>query len=217
MKLLLTSNGFSNQSISKALFELVGKNPKDTALTFIPTASNVETGDKDWFINDLLNIQKQGFKSVNMTDISAVSEDIWRPQMEEADVLFFEGGNAYHLMNWMNRSGLIKLLPEFLKTKAYVGVSAGSMVTAPDLDLRLSQIIYGKYAEKESMPGLGLVDFYVLPHLNSPYFEVRKEGLLKEAMKGITRKTYALDDMSALKVIDGKVEVITEGEYLEYN
>src|SRR3989344_7106947 len=114
MKLLLTSGGITNNSIAQALFDLVGKKPEDTTLVFIPTASNIETGDKDWLINDLINLKKQNFKSINITDISAVPESIWRPQMEEADVLFFEGGNSYHLMEWINKSGLTKILPELL-------------------------------------------------------------------------------------------------------
>ena len=186
-------------------------------MAFIPTASNVETGDKDWLINDLINIKKQNFKSIAITDISAVSEDIWRPQLEEADVLFFEGGNTYHLMRWINQSGLIKILPDLLKTKVYVGLSAGSMVTAPDLDLRLSQVIYGEDMEEEAMDGLNLVGFYFLPHLNSPYFPARMEENLHEAMKEITRKTYMLDDQSALKVVDGTVQVLGGGKYLEFN
>ena len=46
MKLLLTSAGIKNKTIAKALFELVGKKPADISLVFIPTASNVEKGDK---------------------------------------------------------------------------------------------------------------------------------------------------------------------------
>lgn len=42
MKLLLTSGGIKNKSIAEDLFDMVGKNPKDTSLVFIPTASNVE-------------------------------------------------------------------------------------------------------------------------------------------------------------------------------
>lgn len=217
MKLLLTSNGFSNSTISKAFWDMVGKKPEDTSLVFIPTASNVEPGDKDWFINDLVNIRKQSFKSVAITDISAVPESVWRPQLEEADVLFFEGGNTYHLMRWINESGLIKILPEMLKTKVYVGLSAGSMVTGPDLTLRLSKLIYGEDAEKDTMAGLGLVDFYFLPHLNSPHFPARMEENLKELTKEISRKTYALDDNMALKVVDGIVETVGEGKYLEFN
>mgnify|MGYP001590400733 FL=1 len=217
MKLLLTSGGLTNNSIEKALFELVGKKSEETTLVFIPTASNVEMEDKDWFINDLINIRKQNSKSVRITDISAVSEDIWRPQMEEADILFFEGGNTYHLMRWINKSGLIKILPDLLKTKVYVGLSAGSMVTNPDLALRLSQIIYRDDMEEKPMGGLNYVDFYFLPHLNSPDFPNRMEEKIKEVAKTLSKKIYALDDQSALKVVNGKVEIITEGKYLELN
>jgi len=217
MKLLLTSNGFSNKAIAEVLFDLVGKKPEETSLVFIPTASNIEIGNKDWFINDLINIKKQHFQSVAIVDISAVSEDMWRPQFEKADILFFEGGNTYHLMRWINRSGLVKLLPEMLKTKIYVGLSAGSMITGPDLNLRLSQIIYGDRAEKDSINGLGLVDFYFLSHLNNPSFAQMVKENLEKAMEGMARKTYCLDDRSALKVIDGKVEHVGGGKYLEFN
>ena len=137
--------------------------------------------------------------------------------MEEADILFFGGGNTYHLMKWINKSGLIRILPNLLKTKVYGGISAGSMVTSPDLALRLSQIIYGDDMKEELMDGLNFVDFYFLPHLNSPYFPNRMEEKIKEVAKTLPKKIYSLDDQSALKVIDGKVEVITEGKYLEFN
>src|SRR3989344_3305801 len=218
MKLLLTSGGITNKSIAKALFELVGKKPKDTSLVFIPTASNVEKGDKDWLINDLINIHKQGFKQVAIADISAVSEEIWRPQLEEADVLFFEGGNEFHLMEWINKSGLIKLLPELLKTRVYVGLSAGSMVTSKDMALEIYKLVYEEMPGiKKDMAGLAFVDFYFMPHLNSEYFKKLRGKNIREAIKGITDKVYALDDQSALKVVDGKIEVISEGKYLEFN
>lgn len=218
MKLLLTSAGITNKSIAKALVDLVGKKPEDISLVFIPTASNVEKGDKSWLINDLINLKKQNFKSISITDISAVDEKIWRPQLEEADVLFFEGGNTYHLMHWINKSGLISLLPELLKNKVYVGVSAGSIVTNKDWALTISHILYEEdLDETEEMPGLNFVGFYFLPHLDSPYFKLRREDLVKEVTKGITDKIYILDDNSALKVVDGKVEVVSEGKWFVIN
>lgn len=217
MKLLLTSGGFTNKSISDALFVMVGKKPEDTTLCFVPTASNVEVDDKGWFIDDLVNIKKQNFREILITDISAVPEDVWRPQMEKADILWFEGGNTYHLMRWINKSGLAKILPDLLKNRVYVGVSAGSMVTSPDLALRMNQAIYGGDTEEEQMDGLNLVDFYFLPHLYSPYFPERMEENAKKVAKDVSRKIYFLDDQSALKVVDGRVDVITEGKYLEFN
>lgn len=218
MKLLLTSGGITNKSIADALFDLVGKKPEDTSLVFIPTASNVEVGDKEWFIDDLINLKKQNFKSIDIADISAVEERIWGPKFEEADVLFFEGGNTYHLMEWINKSGLVKLLPEMLKTKVYVGLSAGSMVTNPDLALKISQIVYEEDFDKtEDMKGLGFVDFYFLPHLNSEHFKKLREDNIREVARGMRKMVYALDDNSALKITDGKVEVISEGKWFVIN
>lgn len=218
MKLLLTSAGLTNNSISKALFDLVGKEPSDTTVAFIPTASNVETGDKSWLINDLNNLKKQNFKAIHIVDISAVGETVWKPQLESADVLFFEGGNTFHLMRWMDRSGLSKILPELLKTRVYVGVSAGSMITSKDLALKLSQDLYGEdLKESENLNGLNFVDLYILPHLNSKYFTNVRIDSIKESVKGMTEKIYALDDQSALKIIDGKVEIVSEREHLIFN
>lgn len=218
MKLLLTSGGLTNTSISAALFDLVGKAPSETKIVFIPTAANLEVGDKEWFIDDLVNIQKQGFEEIDIADISAVDESVWRPKLERADVLFFEGGNTYHLMEWINRSGLVSLLPELLKTRVWVGVSAGSMVTNKDLALKLSQLLYGEDLERtELMPALNFVDFYFLPHLNSPYFNLRRRDIVENAAQGMTEKIYALDDQSALKVVDGTVDVVSEGEWFVLN
>ena len=188
MKLLLTSGGLTNKSIANTLFDLVGKKPEDTSLIFIPTAANVETEDKGWLINDFANVKNQNFKSVFITDIAAVSENIWKPQMAAADILLFGGGNTYYLMEWINKSGLAKILPEFLKAKVYVGISAGSMVTNPDLDIRLDKMIYEDDVEGESMTGLNFVDFYFLPHLNSPHFSKRMEDNIRKAAEKYTRK-----------------------------
>lgn len=218
MKLLLTSSGLTNSSIAKALFDLVGKKPEETTLVFIPTASNIETGDKSWLINDLVNLKKQNFQSIEIVDISAVDEKIWKPSLERADVLFFEGGNTYHLMRWLNKSGLTEMLPGLLKDKVYVGVSAGSMVTNPDLNLKLSQIIYEEdMLETEELSGLNLVDFYFLPHLNSEWFKKMRRENIEKLGRQIKRTIYTLDDNSALKIINNQVEVISEGEWFVIN
>ena len=195
MKLLLTSGGLMNDSIANALFELVGKKPENTKVVFIPTASNVEIGDKGWLINDLVNLQKHNFKEIDIADISAVEESVWKPKLEKADVLFFEGGNTYHLMEWINKSGLINILPELLKTRVYVGVSAGSMATNKDLVLKISQIVYGEDLDRtEAMKGLNYVDFYFLPHLNSEYFKNLRKDSIEKAVKGMSGTIYAMDD-----------------------
>ncbi len=65
----------------------------------------------------------------------------------------------------------------------------------------------------DDMAGLNFVDFCFLPHLNSGYFEKLREPGIREAVKEMGQKVYALDDESALKVVDGKVEVVSEGKW----
>ncbi|HEY0907921.1 MAG TPA: Type 1 glutamine amidotransferase-like domain-containing protein [Candidatus Paceibacterota bacterium] len=219
MKLLLTSAGLSNSSIAKALIELVGKPASATKIAFIPTAMNVDGGHKGWFIKDLINIDKQNFASVDIVDISSLSRTIWEPRLRDADVLFFSGGNTTHLMRWIIESGLNELLPEWMKTKVWAGISAGSMVTNPNLSFSSgdNKIYYAEVPGYKSEKALGFVDFYVRPHFNSPDFPNANKAYLTEVAKDIKGTIYALDDMSALKVVDGKVDIVSEGEYLVLN
>lgn len=218
MKLLLTSGGITNQSIAKALFELVGKKPEETTIVFIPTAANVARGDMGWFAKNIYEIYSLGLKFFDVADISAVPQNIWLPKLEAADVLFFSGGNTPHLVRWLNESGLKDLLPELLKTRVYAGISAGSIAASKTLELSGSAKS-GYYKEKfgyETNEGLGYVDFFVRPHLNKPGKEGWSNEVLEEMVKKIS-PIYAIDDQSALKVVDGKVEVISEGKYLILN
>jgi dipeptidase E len=88
----------------------------------------------------------------------------------------------------------------------------------PDLALRPSQILYEEDLDRKTeMQGLNLVHFHFLPHLNSEYFlKLRKENI-ESAIVGMKNKIYAADDESAIKVVDGKVEIVGEGEVVEFN
>jgi len=218
MKLLLTSAGISNKSIADALLELSGKATKEIRLAFVPTAANVEEGDKGWLIDDLGNCKKQGYASVDIVDFSAISRDMWEKRLREANVLLFGGGNTFHLMYYLEKSGLKDLLPELLKDRVYVGISAGSMVATKNLSISQAKKLYYDDVEKnESDIAMGFVDFLVRPHLNSPHFPKVTDEYLTELAKEIPDTVYALDDNSAVKVVDEKVEVISEGKWKKYN
>jgi dipeptidase E len=219
MKFLLTSNGLSNQSIADALFDLVGKPAEEVSIAFIPTAMNVGRGDKSWFINDLDNIRKQKPKLIDIVDISALPKDNWLPRLESMDVLFFSGGNTNHLMRWLKESGLADALPNLLQTRVYAGISAGSMVTNPSLALSSNdkKIYYEEKFGYRNEEALNLVEVYVRPHYNSEYFPDAKKAVIEEFAKNTAVPIYGLDDDSALKIVDGIIEVVSEGNYEKFN
>jgi dipeptidase E len=218
MKLLLTSGGLTNQSIIKALADLVGKPFKEAKLAFIPTAANAEAGDKWWLIEDLNDCKKLGVAEVDIVDIAAMDKTIWEPRLSNADIFVVGGGNTSYLMGQIKKSGLAEALPELLKSRVYVGISAASMVMAPKLKEKEMQRLYEEpIVDDDTNEGLGLVDFLVVPHMNSPYFP-RAAELIDEIAKEITDVTlYAIDDQTAVKVIDDNVEVVSEGKWKKYN
>jgi dipeptidase E len=60
---------------------------------------------------------------------------------------------------------------------------------------------------------LGLVNFAMFPHLDS---EMLPENTMAAAERWATNMTvvgYAIDDQTAIKVVDGTVEVISEGHW----
>jgi dipeptidase E len=218
MKLLLTSNGVSNYSIVKALGELLGKPFEKCSMTFIPTAANIERGDKKFVANDINNLVKLGFSTFDVMDISAVGKEHWLSSFETADLLVFGGGDVSHLLMWLKKSGVQKELPRLLKIRVYMGISSGSIIAAETVSLSTAGILY--YEDKGTFTnekGLGLVDFEIRPHLNSPDFpKVRIDYLSKLAAEYPT-PFYAIDDTTAVKVDGENVSVISEGKWKKFN
>ncbi|HEU5187361.1 MAG TPA: Type 1 glutamine amidotransferase-like domain-containing protein [Candidatus Saccharimonadales bacterium] len=212
MKLLLTSGGLRNQTLIKTLLELTGKPAEELKVAFIPTAMNTEPGDKGWAIDQLIRIRDMGVKQLDIVDVSAVPKNIWLPRLEEADVVFVNGGNTTHLMTCFNNSGLTPEFPRLLKEKVYVGVSAGSYVATPDLRFNSDNV-------KEVLDGLKLIDFGLQVHMNSPKFPLAKsEQVVKERVEKMQPPyvVYGLDDQMAVKVDGDKMEIVGEGKYLKF-
>ena len=221
MRLLLTSAGITNETIKSALLEMLGKAPEETKIAFIPTAADVEPGHKDWLIKNVREFLKIGdWAQFDIVDIASLERKFWEPRLKEADVLYVSGGNEFFLMHNIQESGLEDILPELLKTKVWVGISAGSMVVGKKIEPELSKLIY----EEDIVPPfdkverfLDYVDFAIKPHMNSQAFPKAGESNLDEYAPNIPNTFYGIDDQTAIKVVDGKVEVISEGKWKKYN
>lgn len=215
MKFFLTSAGVVNASIEKALLELVEKPARDISVVFVPTAANMIADDKGWLIENLNDFKECGFKSIDIVDIAAVPKENWLKRLEATDVLCFGGGDEQYLAKVMRNSGLADTLPELLKTRVYMGISAGSMVVGRLLSEELIRALLPEEIFEGNDEGLRLLDLSILPHLNSDYFAHLRPDLIHSLAPKFPTTVYALDDASALKVIDNQIEVITEGEFLK--
>ncbi|WP_282944489.1 Type 1 glutamine amidotransferase-like domain-containing protein [Cellulomonas endometrii] len=210
MKLLLTSSGLADQLSCDALAALSGRPLVDQRVAVVPTAANVVEGDKGWLLANYVDVQRAGFAALDIVDVSALEPAVWRPRLWSADVLVVTGGDTTHLLRWLRRSGLADDLPALLRDRVYVGISAGSMVTGPHV--RLSQSIQ---VEPDDSRGLGLVDFLIVPHLDSPWFPAPADGAVRAAVAGLAQRTFALADGAAVVVSGADVRVVGTGRHLD--
>jgi dipeptidase E len=152
-----------------------------------------------------------GWKSLGVLELTAlpsITKEYWVADVRKTDALLVWGGDVVYLSRWMRESGLANLLPSLRET-VYVGVSAGSMVTAP---------IFGETYEDPDTPfiiekGLGLVDFALLPHLDHEGHPESSTAKVERMAAEVPVPTYGIDDQTAIQVTDGAIEVVSEGSW----
>lgn len=202
MKLLLTSSGIANTKIARGLRDLTGEEPAKIKVGFVPTAANAEGGNKDWLINDLLQLQRAGYVWIDIVDPSADGVD-WQSRLQAVDIVFLSGGNTFHLLEQMRRTGLDEWLVAHKEDKVYIGSSAGSIVMTPTIatangaDPNLKGL--------KNLNALGFVDFDFIPHIPDIPLTAA-EAYAATA----SRNVYALDDTSAIKVDNGSIKVLSQ-------
>lgn len=240
MKLLLTSSGISNPSICQVLVDLLGKPIAESSALFVPTAIypfpdgagnafQAISGNAKSPLCDL------GWKSMGVLELTAlpsIDTEVWLETVQNTDALLVWGGDPVYLSYWMKHSGLADLLPSLPET-VYVGVSAGSIAMASMFGetyfdpprcsgerLSSEDIVFARPEGEITMTlvmaeGAGLVDFAIIPHVE---YDDHHDVANAEKWAGrLPAPTYAIDDETAIKVIDGTVEVVSEGHWKLYN
>jgi dipeptidase E len=64
---------------------------------------------------------------------------------------------------------------------------------------------------------LGLVDFAMFPHLDHEMLPYNTMAAAEKWAAGMQGPAYAIDDQTAIKVIDGAVEVVSEGHWKQFS
>jgi dipeptidase E len=219
LKLLLTSGGVTNPSIHDALVALLGKPTSAATALCIPTAQwghpacgpvsarGFVAGLPPW--GGLTSLGWASLGVLELTALPTIGAERWVPWVRAADALLVDGGDATYLCHWLRESGFADLIPSLHDT-VWVGVSAGSMVTTPRIGT--------DFVEWPAAPDdrtLGLVDFSIFPHLD--VFPDNTMAAAERWAAEIGGPAYAVDDRTAIRVVDGAVDVISEGRWALLN
>ena len=219
MKLLLTSAGIKNPSLHAALVELLPKPIADCNALCIPTAGYGHPygspGGAWRFVSGKeprTPMCELGWKSVGLLELTAlpsIARERWARWVQEADVLLANGGDALYLCHWMRQSGLADVL-QTMPDKLWVGLSAGSMVMTPRVG---DDFVETKPPITGNDHALGVVDFSIFPHLDHPAFPENAMAFAEKWAATLGCPSYAIDDETGIKVVNGAVEVVSEGHW----
>ena len=239
MRALLTSAGIRNSSIHDALVDLLGRPIAESNALFIPTAIYPFPGGPGMAWRAISGkasspLSELGWKSLGLLELTVLpnlEEAIWVPTVRDADALLVWGGDPLFLANWMRRSGLTGLLPTLRSETVYVGVSAGSIAAASTFAETYSEPPRGIQGPVKSEDivfatsqgdvhrilvtghGAGLVDFAVIPHLEHADHPDASFANAEKWAARIPVPTYAIDDETAIRVVDGAAQVVSEGHW----
>lgn len=217
--MLLTSGGVTNASIRAALVDMLGRPLDDCQALCIPTAQwghpMCGPGSARGFVAGAAGSEAMtalGWASIGLLELTAlptIDPERWEPWVREADVLLVDGGDATYLCHWMRESGLARLVPSLPET-VWVGVSAGSMVMTPRIGTD-----FVAWPQAPDDRTLGVVDFSIFPHFG--LFPTNTPAHAERWAVEIGGPAYAIDEQTAIKVVGGTTEVISEGNWIDFS
>ncbi len=172
MKLFLCSHFSSVGSLIKEEID-------NKKVAFIPTASLHEgyTG----YVGSARKLFKKLGASVTEIDISTEAYSTIQSVFEDADVIYFTGGNSFFLMDQLRKTETDELLKkELANGKLMIGESAGAIICAPTIQYIEQMDEKPEDYSQEDNEGLDLIDFYVLPHYLTAPFKKITERIMAE-------------------------------------
>ena len=206
--LLLTSQGLGNDEIKAALEKAAGKPLNECIVGFVPNAGDVE--EDRGYISRARDKLRNDFSAAIDIDLNVLKGETLRAELSKVDVIYVEGGNTFHLLDTARKSGFTGILPSLLDSgKVYVGVSAGSYIACPTIDMadwKNANRADRNTANMADLTGMNLVPFMLTAHFAEEY-----RPLILGAASHTKYPIVALYDTQAVLVEGGNYRVIGPG------
>lgn len=173
MKSVFLSSYFTE--VKDLFVDYIKNNHKNRIVTFIPTAAIPEEY-KFHVTSDMNALKDCGFE-IEILDISVTDENTIKNQINKNDFLFVSGGNTFYLLQELKRKNADIMIIDFInENRTYIGSSAGSIILTKDI--KYIEKMDNKAVAKDltNNRGLGIIDFYLLPHYKSePFTDIAEE------------------------------------------
>ncbi len=168
MKKLFLSSSFDD--VAHRLPAFIGDKLAGKVVSFIPTA-NVPQDYDGYVVSARAAFEALGL-IIDELEVSTASASDIQSKLTQNDYIYVSGGNSFFLLQELKRTGADQLIIDQVNQgKLYIGESAGSIITSPDIAYISAMDSTKKAPELTSTQGLHLVEFYTLPHATNEPFE----------------------------------------------
>ena len=203
MKLFLTSYLAGTKELVQSF---LAKNDIQEIL-FIPTAANVE--EYRGYVDEGIAALKENGYNVTILDVATTPHNKSIQTIKNSGCLCISGGNTFYLLQELKRNGLLDLIKQKVQDGTlYIGESAGAIIACPDISY--NQIMDNKTVATEltNYSGMGLVDYYVLPHNGEfPFVETTAQTI---KVYGEKINLIPLNNSQAVIVENEDFSILTE-------
>ncbi|HLD04600.1 MAG TPA: Type 1 glutamine amidotransferase-like domain-containing protein [Candidatus Nanoarchaeia archaeon] len=208
--LFLTSAGLPPETRA-SFIKLLPKKPKDCKVAFIPTAADPEE-DQAYTQVMIQELKELGFQ-VEEVDLKSCQLEELFGRLSFCDIIYVNGGNTFYLLDWVRKSGFDRFIEPLLNMgKIYVGVSAGSIIAGPTIEVASWKGYDKNEVYLKDLSGLDLVPFSIFAHLDEKW-----KSMVGFESKKLKEPLVALTDQQAIVVQKGKYQLVGKGKPLFFN
>lgn len=178
---------------------------KNRTVGFVGTAG--ETSKNPYFVDE----SRQRLTLLGLTlveiDISSMSSAEIKDALAKVDAIYVAGGNSFWLLQQMQKKGLVEYVAALIKSGLpYFGESAGAVLLSETIEPAKTIDEYEDAPKLKGYKGLGLIDFFILPHVDrEKYFEVFKQFIDEN-----------IDSLKIVKIRDDQAVLTRDGVHYEF-
>ena len=161
MKIILSSKGIENKKIEKAFLKLIPK--KENLKVVIITTASIEYKENDYNAIKAKNRFEILNFEVTFLDIEYEKADI----LDNADIIFINGGNPYFLLYHINENNIKDNLEKAINNKAIIiGSSAGALVLTKSIKIIDLFTPEQNIINLKNLKALNFINLEILPHFD---------------------------------------------------
>lgn len=178
-------------------------------LGFVPTAG--DTYQNPYFVEDSRKrLRKLGIKLVEM-DIAKENVEQLQNKLAQLDGLYVAGGNSFFVMYQLRQKQLYQPIVDRVRAgMPYFGESAGAVILANSIEAVKTLDNPEDAPHLQTYHGLGLIDFFPLPHVDNKKYETVFEAFMRTHQDKLQIVRYR--DDQAILTRDGHTYQILASE-----